>query len=360
MGNPRSSEHASEAATNKDEAIRCIGIAKEAIASGNKLRALKFIGLAQRLNHNLSVDNLLAACENLDSGSPGPSNNEKHVDNGKSEGPKVNGVSNGERSYNEEHVQLIRQITRNKDYYAILGLEKSCSVEEIRKAYRKLSLKVHPDKNKAPGSEEAFKKVCKAFKCLSDDGSRREYDQTGLVEGFEYNQQHNVRRRRRTARHDFFEDEFDPNEIFRSFFGQSQVFREAHVYRTRAPGAQQRQDLGGTGPNLMILLQILPFLLIILLAYLPYTEPDYSLQRNQSYQFWKMTEKNGVEFYVKSPEFDQNFLPGSPARAKLESNVIRDYKTMLGRYCHVELQRRQWSRNLPTPHCDKLQNFGLA
>uniref|UniRef100_A0A3Q7JEV9 J domain-containing protein n=1 Tax=Solanum lycopersicum TaxID=4081 RepID=A0A3Q7JEV9_SOLLC len=99
----------------------------------------------------------------------------------------------------DEHVQLIRQIKIKKDYYAILGLEKGCSVEEIRKSYRKLSLKVHPDKNKAPGSEEAFKKVSKAFKCLSDDDSRRQYDQTGLAEDFEYNQQHNVRRRRRTG-----------------------------------------------------------------------------------------------------------------------------------------------------------------
>lgn len=88
-------------------------------------------------------------------------------------------------------------IKSKKDYYAIFGLEKGCSVEEIRKAYRKLSLKIHPDKNKAPGSEEAFKKVSKAFKCLSDDDSRSRYDETGLVEEFEFDQQYNLRRRRK-------------------------------------------------------------------------------------------------------------------------------------------------------------------
>lgn len=98
--------------------------------------------------------------------------------------------STGECNYTEEKLQLIMKIKRSKDYYEILGLEKSCSVEEIRKAYRKLSLKVHPDKNKAPGSEEAFKKVSKAFKCLSNDDSRTKYDQAGLVEEFECNQQH--------------------------------------------------------------------------------------------------------------------------------------------------------------------------
>lgn len=347
--------------SNKDEALRCIGIAKEAIASSNKQRALKFIGIARRLNQNLSVDELLAACENLDSSVPGSSNDANHVGKAKSEPvrAKFEEVLNEERNYTEEHVKLIRQIKRSKDYYSILGVEKSCSVDEIRKAYRKLSLKVHPDKNKAPDSEEAFKIVCKAFKCLSSDESRRQYDQTGLVEGFEYNQQYNnnVRRRRRRTGNDMFDEHFDPDEIFRSFFGQPDAFHTSNVYRTRRAAPQQREDLGSTGPNLMVLLQILPFLLIILLAYLPFSEPNYSLQKNHSYQFHRTTEKHGLDFFVKSPEFDETFPVGSPERANIETNVIKDYKNMLGRYCHIELQRRQWSRNLPTPHCDKLKTF---
>ncbi|KAG5555068.1 hypothetical protein RHGRI_012560 [Rhododendron griersonianum] len=347
--------------SNKDEALKCVGIAKEAIASGKKQRALKFIGLATRLNPNVSVDDLLAACENLESASSDP-NTENHVESTKNKpaSSTFDEVSNGERSYTEEHVELIRKVKRSKDYYDILGLEKSCSVEEIRKAYRKLSLKVHPDKNKAPGSEEAFKKVSMAFKCLSSDDSRRQYDQTGFVEEFEHNQQYNVRRRRRRTGSDWFEDDFDPDEIFRSFFGQTEMFRASPVYRTRGTGNQQRDDVGGTGPNFMVLLQILPFLLIFLLAYLPFSEPEYSLQKNYSYQFLEVTENHEVEFYVKSPDFDENYPPGSPGRVNIENSVIRDYKNLLGRYCHIELQRRQWSRNMPTPHCDKLQSFGQA
>ena len=111
--------------------------------------------------------------------------------------------------------------------------------------------------------------------------------------------------------------------------------------------------------NLMVLLQLLPFLLIILLAYMSFSETDYSLQLNNSYQFSKMTEKHGVAFYVKSFEFDQNFPLRSPARDDIENFVMTDNKNMLGRYCHVELQRHQWSRNMPT-HCDKLQTFGVG
>ncbi|XP_062175516.1 chaperone protein dnaJ 49 [Alnus glutinosa] len=346
---------------NKDEALRCVRIAEEAITSGNKERALKFIKIAQRLNHNLQADELLAACEKLDSGCPVSSSDEKFVTESKNEpGPaKSEEGLNGERSYTAEHVQLITQVKRHKDYYAILGIEKNCSVEEIRKAYRKLSLKVHPDKNKAPGSEEAFKKVCKAFKCLSDGDSRRQYDQTGFVEEFEHNQQYNVRRRRRRTAHDLFDDDFDPDEIFRAFFGQGDMFRASRVYRTREMGGHQREDLHG-GPNLLVLLQLLPFLIIFLLAYLPFSEPDYSLHKNYSYQIPTMTEKHGVEFYVTSSAFEKNYPLGSPARAKIEDNVIKEYRNMLLRYCQIELQRHHWNKNLPTPHCDKLHNSGLA
>lgn len=348
---------------NKDEALRCIRIAEEAIASGKKQRALKFIKIAQRLNDNLSVHEVLAACEKLGVGDSGPnvsSADEKRLDDQRSKPglEKLGEGLSGERSYTEEHVELIRQIKRNKDYYAILGVERSCSVEEIRKAYRKLSLKVHPDKNKAPGSEEAFKKVCKAFKCLSDGDSRRHYDHVGLVDEFEHNQRHNVRPRRRRAQHDFFDDELDPDEIFRSFFGQQDMFRTTRVYRTRGMRSQEREEFHGAGLNFVFLLQILPFLLIFLLAYLPYSEPDYSLHRNFNYQIPRTTEKHGIEFYVKSPaSFDENFPHGSSARAVIEDNVIKDYRNLLWRYCHVELQKRRWNKNLPTPHCNKLENL---
>ncbi|KAL5713074.1 hypothetical protein ACHQM5_015184 [Ranunculus cassubicifolius] len=346
---------------NKDEALRCVQIAEAAIASGNKQKALKFIKIAQRLNSNASVESLIVACERMDSeeskqGGEGSSSSQNLNQSKPSSSAEYR---NGERNYTEENVKLIREVKRNADYYAILGVDKTCSVEEIKRAYKKLSLKVHPDKNKAPGSEEAFKKVCKAFKCLSEEESRRQYDQTGLVDEFEYNQQHNVRRRRRRTTNDFFQDDFDPDEIFRSFFGQTDVFRNAHVYRTRGTRTHQREEVQG-GFNIMILIQLLPILIIFLLVYLPFSEPEFSLVKTYTYQYPKFTEKYGVQYYVKSPDFDQKYPPESPSRANIEDHIVREYTSMLGRYCHVELQRRQWNRNYPTPHCDKLRNLGVV
>jgi curved DNA-binding protein len=67
-----------------------------------------------------------------------------------------------------------------KDYYKILGVERSASADEIRKAYRKLALKYHPDRN--PGnksSEDSFKDINEAYQVLSDDQKRARYDQLG-------------------------------------------------------------------------------------------------------------------------------------------------------------------------------------
>lgn len=238
-------------------------------------------------------------------------------------------------------------------------MQKGCVVEEIRRAYRKLSLKVHPDKNKAPGAEEAFKEVSKAFKCLSDESSRRQYDRVGLVDEVEYDQRNNVRRRTRTG-HDFFDEEFDPDQIFRSFFGQADVFRTTYVNRRRETATQHRDDIGDNGPGLMLLLQLVIFLGIILISFIPIYEPEYSLQKSYTYQLSKMTEEYGIDFFVKSPEFDEIYPVGTPARDKIENNVIKDHKSSLSRRCHVELQRRQWKRNFPTPNCDKLRDFGVA
>jgi DnaJ-class molecular chaperone len=66
-----------------------------------------------------------------------------------------------------------------KDFYKILGVAKTANDDEIKKAYRKLALKYHPDKNKAPGAEEKFKEVAEAYEILSDKKKRDIYDQYG-------------------------------------------------------------------------------------------------------------------------------------------------------------------------------------
>ena len=94
----------------------------------------------------------------------------------------------------------------SEDYYKILGVQKNASEEEIKKAYRKLAMKYHPDHTKGDkGAEEKFKKISEAYAVLSDKEKRKEYDTFGS-EGF----------RQRFSQEDIFRG-FDFGDIFREF-----------------------------------------------------------------------------------------------------------------------------------------------
>ena len=70
-------------------------------------------------------------------------------------------------------------MTKKRDYYEVLNVSKDASKEEIKKAYRKLALKYHPDRNKAPEAESQFKEISEAYAVLSDDEKRSQYDRFG-------------------------------------------------------------------------------------------------------------------------------------------------------------------------------------
>ncbi len=110
----------------------------------------------------------------------------------------------------------------SKDYYKILGISKNANKDEVKKAFRKLAHKYHPDKNK--GDDTKFKEINEAYSILSDDQKRAQYDQFGSAgfnsqgaggfsgfEGFDFSQF-----TRNGQRVDF---DIDLNDILGSFFG---------------------------------------------------------------------------------------------------------------------------------------------
>lgn len=110
-----------------------------------------------------------------------------------------------------------------KQYYNILGIPKNANDDEIKKAYRKLALKYHPDKNKSTGAEEKFKEIAEAYEVLSDKKKRDIYDaygEEGLKGGIPGRQSN------------FGQENFtytfhgDPRATFAQFFGNTDPFQD--------------------------------------------------------------------------------------------------------------------------------------
>ena len=113
------------------------------------------------------------------------------------------------------------------DYYKILGVKKDATEAEIRKAYRKLALKWHPDKNQdnREEAEEKFKKINEAYSVLSDKNKRRQYDHGGMHFDF---------------------GSFNANDIFKDFFGGKDPFSEFFKFDDDDfGGIKFDTDLGG-------------------------------------------------------------------------------------------------------------------
>jgi len=153
-----------------------------------------------------------------------------------------------------------------QDYYTVLGIERDATEEEIKRAYRRLALRYHPDRNPGnPGTEEQFKEISEAYGVLMDPAKRQAYDRFGAgwsgdrrTGGFRYTQEEIFR--------DIFNDplareifrdlgrdfmnagfRFDDDFISRTFFGGKKGYFFSGIF-TAFPGAppagQQSEAVG--------------------------------------------------------------------------------------------------------------------
>jgi DnaJ-class molecular chaperone len=102
-----------------------------------------------------------------------------------------------------------KKIINTKDYYEILGLDKNANDDEIRRAYKKLAIKYHPDKNKSNFAADAFKKVSHAFSVLSNPEKKANYDKYGTEEEII---------ERTNSGHFKYHDDMDPFVYYFKFF----------------------------------------------------------------------------------------------------------------------------------------------
>ncbi|XP_055600267.1 uncharacterized protein LOC129749348 [Uranotaenia lowii] len=179
---------------NKEEALRCINLAKAALNEGNLEKAKKLAEKSIKLCPLREAEALLRRVESAWSSSsscPKENTARKRATSAKKETerePKLN------VDYTQAQLDAVQKVLKGKDCYEILGITKEASGFEIEKTYKKLALLLHPDKNKAPGSVQAFQfllqAVAEARKCkvynMSGGNSGHRFSSTGNSHGNKY------------------------------------------------------------------------------------------------------------------------------------------------------------------------------
>jgi molecular chaperone DnaJ len=111
------------------------------------------------------------------------------------------------------------------DLYDVLGVGRDASQDEIKRAFRKLAFKYHPDRNKMPDAEERFKEVSEAYAILSDPGKRQQYDARGF-EGIKQQYKQEDIFNRGTFRDVFSEFGFNADDLLSRIFGGDFTFQQ--------------------------------------------------------------------------------------------------------------------------------------
>ncbi|XP_029453008.1 dnaJ homolog subfamily B member 14 isoform X2 [Rhinatrema bivittatum] len=335
---------------NRDEAERCLHIARAALQAGERQRALRFLHKAEKLYPTPAAKALLEAImKNGSTAGNGPSCRKPSGNEGKTSGEEKSSSSttgDGGKSFTQDQVDGVQSIKRCKTYYEVLGVSKDAGEEDLKKAYRKLALKFHPDKNHAPGATEAFKKIGNAYAVLSNPEKRKLYDLTGSEEqasstqangGFDF--------------HRGFEADITPEDLFNMFFGGGFPSGGMHSFsngRARysyhhqhPPSGHEREEERGDG-GFSVFIQLMPiFVLIVvsLLSQLMVSNPPYSLYpRSGTGQTIKMhTENLRVAYYVNK-DFKAEYT--GVLLQKIEKSVEDDYVTNIRNNCWKERQQR--------------------
>jgi len=264
-----------------------------------------------------------------------------------------------------------------------LAVSKDATDTDLKKAYRKLALQFHPDKNKAPGATEAFKGIGNAFAILSDAEKRKQYDLYG-AEGSSSSASH---RHSSTNHYEYgysrgFESDMTAEELFNMFFGggfpsqtvynQQNARRRTRFYYQNQAAHNHENPNQGEANNVTVALQVLPilfFILVTLVSSFFVQDPAYSLTRTQKYNVKRATGELEVPYFVK-----ETFVADFQGNLKrLESGIEEEYISNLRNECFKQRNYKEhliWraknfgdenmlnqARDMQLPSCDALHGL---
>ncbi|KAG0029353.1 hypothetical protein BGZ81_003871 [Podila clonocystis] len=365
---------------NKDEALRCLDIARRHLQNANFASARKFGNKSISLYPTPDATQFLSTVDKVEKAANATSSSSTSSSSTKTSSAsssQANASSSSassrpqpararstpvvdhkpvERDYTPEQAAAVKTIrSSGGDFYKVLGVSKTATDVEIKKAYRKVALQMHPDKNGAPGADEAFKIVSKAFTVLSDPQKRAIFDQHGPDEGkssgVNYDRAnpaaHHHHRGGFTYTHGGYGDEMSPEDLFNMFFGgggsfQSRQFggrpgqasaqaqrqrqQQQQYFRQRQQRQRQQEGdgIGLSASNLGSLIQLLPLILLLLISVTSglfgsgsssssssnSATTDFSLRPENSYTSARHTTFRHVPYYVNEVRFMNTYFPG--------------------------------------------------
>ncbi|KAK2749612.1 hypothetical protein FQN57_005834 [Myotisia sp. PD_48] len=313
-----------------------------------------------------------ATASGADTGSSGQARSREH------------NQGNQDRKYTPEQKAAVLRIRKCSAtaFYEILAIEKTATEGEIKKAYRRLSLATHPDKNGYEGADEAFKMVSRAFQILSDADKKSKYDRFGgdpdnrsapgpstssPFSGFGGFQAPG-------GRTHMYEDEISPEELFNRFFGGGLgggfgpfgggmfdggpqfVFNMGggpgfRVHQFGGPRARRRprdaaQESAETAPGFTSLSQFLPLLLLFLFPLLSSlfsgsSSPGPSVRFDTAtppHTLQRTTPKLKINYFLNPADVEDY----SPRKLnQLDQRVEGDFVSNLRMECENEIQIRE-------------------
>lgn len=361
---------------NKDEAERCIDLAVRALSEGKIEKAEKFLAKSENLFPSQRAKELLAKLK----ASPRPDTNTASTDGAYRRrappSPKRQAPA-PEPDYTTDQLEAVRKLKKCKDYYEVLGVSKEATDSEIKKAYKKMALQLHPDKNKAPGAAEAFKAIGNAAAILTDPEKRKSYDLYGADEqNLSSSRGHRGHNANEYAYSRGFETDFSAEELFNMFFGNGFPQQNVYMRQRRFHRADQQQRRGGenqqqqTGYAAFINLLPIILLLVLSMASSFFTSDSiYSLQPSHKYNVPRKTNSMKIPYYVKD-NFHTEYQ-GSVGR--LEASVEEEYINNLKHACYRERNYKESmiakarafgdrelfrkAQTINTPSCDAVQKL---
>ncbi|XP_055607036.1 dnaJ homolog subfamily B member 14-like [Uranotaenia lowii] len=359
---------------NKEAAEDCVEKAVSYLSEGKIEKAEKLLNKSINLHPTKRAEELL---EKIKCGAytkrSGSGNTSDEGVRQRATAGAAKAESASEADYTPEQLEAVKRIKKCKDYYEVLGITKEATDAEIKKAYKKLALQLHPDKNKAPGSVEAFKAIGNAVAILTDAEKRKSYDLYGNQDQHQHTTRRAGARQYEYAYSRGFETEFTAEELFNMFFGGN--IPTQHVYMRqrrfhRSEQYQQRHQEAQSGYAAFInLLPIIALIGLSMMSSFFISDPIYSLTPSQKFSVARKTNLLKIPYYVKD-NFHSEYQ-GSVGR--LEASVEEEYLNNLKHSCYRERNYKETmlmkarnfgdrdlyykAQNINTPSCDKLHSL---